>query len=69
MTLEIDQNQAELLRQVLASQVKELSIESARTDSHAYHEDLVRRRRVLESLLAKLMAPEPPDVGLANRLS
>jgi hypothetical protein len=69
MRLDIDTTQVEVLREVLASQVKELSIEAARTDAHAYHEALVRRRQLLEEVLRRLDAGSPADETLANRLS
>jgi hypothetical protein len=59
MYVALDQNQADILREVLADELKELRTQSARADSHDYREMLHRRERVLEQLISKLDVEEP----------
>jgi hypothetical protein len=54
MYVALDQQQADLLREVLESSLHDLRIQSARADSHDYREMLHQRERVVEQLLSKL---------------
>ena len=56
MTLTFDRETAQVLREILASALRELRIESARADIHAFREKLHRRERVVEKLLEQLPA-------------
>lgn len=53
MQVTLDRDQTQVLREILESSLKELRIESARADSHDYREQLHKRERVVESLLAQ----------------
>jgi butyrate kinase len=57
MRLDINDDQAEILRETLEHTLRELRIESARTDTHDFREMLHRRERCVESVLAKLAKP------------
>ena len=54
MFVAFDTEQAETLRELISSQLKQLRTETARTDSHDYREMLHRREQILEQLLSKL---------------
>ena len=54
MQVILERDQAEVLREILESTLKELRFESARADSHDYREQLHRRERIVEELLAEL---------------
>ena len=54
MYVSFDPEQAETLRELLQSTLKQVRIESSRTDSHDYREMLHHREDVLSSVLAKL---------------
>ena len=54
MTIDITNEQAEVLRDILNHQLKELEIQSAHTDSREYREGLYHREQVVEGLLDKL---------------
>jgi hypothetical protein len=54
MTLTFDRETAQVLREILESQLRELRVESARADVHAFREKLHRRERIVEELLAEL---------------
>lgn len=54
MYVALDNQQAEILRELITSQLKTLRTETARADSHDYREMLHRREAVLEQLLSKL---------------
>ncbi len=54
MLINIDRQEAGVLREILSTQLKELKIESARADSHAFRANLHAREDVVEALLAKL---------------
>jgi hypothetical protein len=54
MMVSLDTTQAEVLREILESQLKQLEIESARTDAHDFRERLHERTKVVESMLAQL---------------
>jgi hypothetical protein len=53
MYISIDEDQAQVLREILENTLTQLRIESARTDSHGFHELLMKREQIVESLLAK----------------
>lgn len=57
MYVALDNQQAEVLRELISSQLKTLRTESSRADSHDYREMLHRREEVLEQLLSKLSEP------------
>jgi glycine cleavage system regulatory protein len=54
MQIDLDPNQAEVLRETLQHLLHDLRVESARTDTHDFREMLHRRERVVEAVLAKL---------------
>jgi hypothetical protein len=54
MMLNLDLKEATVLREILTSQLKELRIESARTDTYDYRELLHARTRLVEHVLGKL---------------
>jgi hypothetical protein len=66
MTLILDQEQTQVLRELLESARRELDLEIARTDTHDFREMLLRRVAVVEAMLRQL---EAPDVLLANQIS
>jgi hypothetical protein len=53
MQVTLDRDQTQVLREILESSLKELRVESARTDSHDFREQLHRREKIVESLLAQ----------------
>ena len=53
MQVTLDRDQTQVLREILESSLKELRVESARADSHDFREQLHRRERIVESLLAQ----------------
>ena len=57
MNVALDPTQAETLREVLQSSLKQLRIEHQRADSRDYREMLHRRELVVEQLLSKLDEP------------
>jgi hypothetical protein len=61
MVITIDDYQTDVLREVLASALTQLRIESSRTDSHDFRVALHDRERIVEALLGKL--PPEPRVG------
>ena len=61
MYIEVDRQQAQVLREVLQSALKELRIESARADSHDFRIALHQRERLLEGLLAQLESERRPS--------
>jgi hypothetical protein len=54
MTVTLNDEQAEVLREILESQLKELHLESARADVHDFRERLHARAEIVERLLAQL---------------
>jgi hypothetical protein len=54
MYVSFDREQTETLRDLISSTLKQVRIESSRTDSHDYREMLHHREDVLASVLAKL---------------
>jgi hypothetical protein len=54
MYIALDNQQAQVLRELIESNLKTLRNETARADSHDYREMLYRREAVLEQLLSKL---------------
>jgi|HubBroStandDraft_2_1064218.scaffolds.fasta_scaffold2437738_2 hypothetical protein len=56
MLLQLDAAQAIVLEEVLASQKKQLMVETARTDSHDFREELHHREDAIEAVLAQLIA-------------
>lgn len=57
MYIALDNQQAQVLRELLESNLKTLRNETARADSHDYREMLYQREAVLEQLLSKLSEP------------
>ena len=57
ITLETDQ--AQVLREILENTLTQLRIESARTDSHGFHEILHKREQIVEALLSKFGSDVP----------
>ena len=58
MQVSLDQDQAEILRELLTSAVTQLRMESSHTDTRAFRERLHERERIVEAILGKLV-PEP----------
>jgi hypothetical protein len=56
MLLQLDTAQARILEEVLEVARRELMIESARTDSHDFREDLHTREDRIEEILAQMQA-------------
>lgn len=54
MQIDINSEQAQVLREILQSNIKELRIESARTDSPKYRDGLHHREALVTTLLEKL---------------
>ena len=63
MTLTCDRETAQVLREILGSALRELRVESARADVHDFREQLHRRERVVEGMLAQL----EPDANRSAR--
>jgi hypothetical protein len=63
MYVAFDHQQAEILREILQSSLKQLRNESARADSRDYRDMLHRRERVIEQLLSKLSDGSQPVLG------
>jgi len=57
MTLDLDQHEADVLRDVLMSTLRELSYEIANTDLSTFKDELKARRTVLEGVLGRLAQP------------
>ncbi|HEX3760199.1 MAG TPA: hypothetical protein VHW23_15890 [Kofleriaceae bacterium] len=57
MTLTIDREQSQVLREILEGTVTQLRVESARADSHDFREILHRRERIVSAVLAQLSEP------------
>lgn len=57
MMLSLDDKQADIVRDTLASALNQLRIESARADSSEFRRDLHDRERVVEAVLEKLSSP------------
>jgi len=58
MYISLQTEQAAILQEILQSSLRELRIESARTDTHAFREKLHAREHLVESILAKLSGDE-----------
>jgi hypothetical protein len=56
MVLQLDTAQAKVLEEVLEASRKQLRLESARTDSHDFREDLHAREDMIESVLDQIHA-------------
>jgi hypothetical protein len=54
MYVALDQTQADTLRELLESSLKQLRTESARADSRDFRDMLHRRELIVEQLLSKL---------------
>lgn len=54
MSLELTQEQAETLRQVLETYVTNLRMEIADTDRQAFREDLKKKEAMLKELIGRL---------------
>jgi hypothetical protein len=59
MQIDVDRQQATVLRDVLETELSHLRIASARADSHDFRESVYARENVIEALLAKL--PQTPE--------
>lgn len=59
MVITFDTHETEVLREILASQLTQLRIESARTDSHDFREALHARERIVEAMLRRIELFEP----------
>ena len=59
MIIELDESQAELLREVLDSAFRDLRYEVADTDNTTYKEKLRAREAMLGSILSKVGGPLP----------
>ena len=58
MYISLQTDQAAVLREILQSSLRELRIESSRTDTHDFRDQLHARERLVESILAKLSGDE-----------
>jgi len=58
MYISLQSEQAAVLREILQASLHELRIESARTDTHEFREQLHTRERLIESILAQLSEEE-----------
>ncbi len=54
MVITLDSNEATIVREILASALKQLRNESARADSHDFREQLHQRERVVEHVLEQV---------------
>lgn len=54
MVITFDTHETEVLREILASALTQLRIESARTDSHDFREALHARERIVEAMLHRV---------------
>jgi len=54
MTIALNPDQSEILREILEASLHQLRVESARADSSAFRDGLHRRERVVESMLSQL---------------
>jgi hypothetical protein len=54
MQLDLTDDEASTLRDLLRTYLPDLKREVARTDSHEFRHDLVKRQNLCESLLARL---------------
>jgi hypothetical protein len=63
MLITLDRYQSEVLREILASALTQLRIESARADSHDFRLALHERERIVEAILAKLAEESPAYVS------
>ena len=54
MQVNLDTEQAQVLREMLENTLTQLRIESARADAHDFREMLHHREDVVETMLAKL---------------
>ncbi len=54
MTLQLENDQVAVLREILQSTMQQLRIESSRTDAHDYRELLHKREDVVEAVLSQL---------------
>jgi hypothetical protein len=63
MYVALDTTQAEVLRELLESSLKQLQTETAHADSREFRDMLHRRERVVEQLLSKLSVLGP-TVGI-----
>ena len=63
MMLKVDQEQAQVLREVLEGTLSQLRVESARADTHDYRAMLHHREQVVEMVLKQLTAPAVSRAG------
>ena len=54
MMLDLDHSQADVVREILEAQLKQLRFESAHADARAFREQLHQREQVVEAVLRKL---------------
>lgn len=57
MTIELSDDEAQMLRAILESDRSDLRMEIANTDSQDFRDQLKRRERFLDQLLARLGRP------------
>jgi hypothetical protein len=59
MMVSLNPEQAQILREILETQLNQLRVESARTDAHEFRRALHHREQVVESLLYGLSQAPP----------
>lgn len=59
MTLDLNPQQTEVLREILDNALRDLRYEIADTDNHRYKQDLKAREDIIRSLLDPLGGPLP----------
>lgn len=64
MLISVDSYETTVLREILASALKELRIESARADVHDFREALHERERIVEGMLEKLTVETDHRAGI-----
>lgn len=65
MLLDLTQDDARMLRELLEDYMPQLKREVARTDVHSLRHEMVQRQELCERILARLAAtdaPKPPEV-------
>jgi len=66
MVITFDTHETEVLREILASALTQLRIESARADSHDFREALHARERIVEAMLRRIELFEPRSHASAS---
>ena len=62
MTIQLDTEQTEVLRELLQHDLSQMRVESARTDGHAFREMLHHREDVIEAVLKQLASASASNV-------